>query len=60
MYNPDKRDHKGLPYCEFCGKTKNKVKVLVAGPSVYICDECISLCQAVVNKELHKIEKKGI
>jgi hypothetical protein len=31
----------GLEYCSFCGKKKNEVKALIAGPNVYICDECV-------------------
>ncbi|WP_455234314.1 ClpX C4-type zinc finger protein [Thiogranum longum] len=40
------------PHCSFCGKSRNRVKVLVAGPSVYICDECVSTCQYVIDKTL--------
>jgi len=43
------------PLCSFCGKTKYAAKVMVAGPAVNICDECVSICQAIINKEL-KIE----
>ena len=52
--------NKGLPYCEFCGKPKNKVKVLVAGPSVFICDECVAVCQTIVTETLKKNEYKQI
>ncbi|RYZ85438.1 MAG: ATP-dependent Clp protease ATP-binding subunit ClpX, partial [Proteobacteria bacterium] len=34
----------GLLRCSFCGKSQNEVKKLIAGPGVYICDECIELC----------------
>ena len=35
--------------CSFCGKTQDKVRRLVAGPGVFICDECIALCNEIVN-----------
>ncbi|MEA3470479.1 MAG: ATP-dependent Clp protease ATP-binding subunit ClpX [Thermodesulfobacteriota bacterium] len=38
-------------YCSFCGKTQNEVRKLVAGPSAYICDECIELCRCIVEEE---------
>ena len=38
--------------CSFCGKSQNEVKKLIAGPSVYICDECIELCQEIIVEEL--------
>lgn len=36
--------------CSFCGKAQTDVKTLVAGPGVFICDECVSLCQSVIRK----------
>ena len=36
-----------LLYCSFCGKSQHEVKKLIAGPSVFICDECISLCNDI-------------
>lgn len=39
-------------YCSFCGKSQHEVKKLIAGPSVYICDECIELCNDVLNEEM--------
>lgn len=44
-------DNHGILYCSFCGKTQNQVRKLVAGPSAYICDECIDLCRCVVEEE---------
>ena len=38
-------------YCSFCGKSQHEVKKLIAGPSVFICDECIELCQSVLDGE---------
>ncbi len=37
--------------CSFCGKTQSQVKRMVAGPGVYICDECVSLCQEIIDSE---------
>jgi len=37
--------------CSFCGKNKDEIKKLVAGPSVYICDECIGLCNDIMSEE---------
>lgn len=46
-----KLDDKKLK-CSFCGKTQDQVKRLVAGPNVYICDECIELCQEIIEEEI--------
>ena len=40
-----------LLYCSFCGKSQHEVKKLIAGPSVYICDECIGLCNDIIREE---------
>lgn len=47
-YNDEKNQLK----CSFCGKTQEQVKKLVAGPGVYICDECIELCNEIIEEEL--------
>lgn len=47
-FNEDKNQLK----CSFCGKTQEQVKKLVAGPGVYICDECIELCNEIIEEEL--------
>ena len=41
-----------LLFCSFCGKNQNEVKKLIAGPSVYICDECVSLCNDIIKEDL--------
>ncbi|PLX47966.1 MAG: ATP-dependent Clp protease ATP-binding subunit ClpX [Desulfobulbaceae bacterium] len=41
--------------CSFCGKSQEEVKKLIAGPNVYICDECIDLCNDIVREDLHKV-----
>ena len=42
-----------VPYrCSFCGKSQEQVRKLIAGQGVYICDECINLCQEIIDEEL--------
>lgn len=41
-----------LLYCSFCGKSQDEVKKLIAGPSVYICNECVDLCNNIITQEL--------
>ena len=43
--------------CSFCGKSQKQVKKLIAGPGVYICDECIDLCNEIIDEELQAIEE---
>ena len=40
--------------CSFCGKSQREVKKLIAGPTVYICDECVSLCNDIIDEELQR------
>ncbi len=40
-------------YCSFCGKSEHEVRKLIAGPSVYICDECVDLCNDIIREEVH-------
>lgn len=46
-------DEKGQLKCSFCGKTQDQVRKLVAGPGVYICDECIELCNEIIEEEFN-------
>lgn len=47
------KDEEGkLLYCSFCGKNQNEVRKLIAGPSVYICDECVDLCNDIIREEV--------
>ena len=46
-------------YCSFCGKSQHEVKKLIAGPSVFICDECIDLCTDIIQEEIAKLPKEG-
>ncbi len=41
-------------YCSFCGKSQNEVKKLIAGPSVFVCDECVELCNDIIREEIHE------
>ncbi|MBM3364424.1 MAG: ATP-dependent Clp protease ATP-binding subunit ClpX [Burkholderiaceae bacterium] len=45
-----------LLYCSFCGKSQHEVKKLIAGPSVFICDECIDLCNDIIRDEASAVE----
>lgn len=45
--------------CSFCGRTQNQVKRLIAGPNVNICNECISLCNSILNEEIDKDDSAG-
>ncbi len=45
-------DDEKLLYCSFCGKSQNEVRKLIAGPSVYVCDECVDLCNDIIRDEL--------
>src|SRR5262249_33480667 len=42
-------------YCSFCGKSQHEVRKLVAGPAVYICDECVDLCTDIVDEQLLRL-----
>ena len=42
-------------YCNFCGKSQNEVRKLIAGPSVFICDECVDLCNDIIREELKEV-----
>ena len=56
-------DEKGQLKCSFCGKMQEQVKKLIAGPGVYICDECIELCNEIIEEEFtedHEIELESI
>lgn len=46
------KDDDKLLYCSFCGKSQHEVRKLIAGPSVYVCDECIELCNDIIKEEL--------
>ena len=47
-----------LLYCSFCGKSQHEVRKLIAGPSVFICDECVELCNDIIREEIKEIAPK--
>jgi ATP-dependent Clp protease ATP-binding subunit ClpX len=53
----DRRRDNGNLCCSFCGKSQKEVKKLIAGPTVYICDECIGLCNDIIAEEIEKDER---
>ena len=48
------KDSNKLLHCSFCGKNQNEVNKLIAGPSVFICDECVDLCNEIIRDELEE------
>lgn len=52
-------DNGKLLYCSFCGKSQHEVRKLIAGPSVFICDECVDLCNDIIREEVQEAENKG-
>ena len=55
----DSGKHGSNLICSFCGKTQDEVRKLVAGPSVYICDECVDLCNDILTEELEDVGAKA-
>ena len=53
-----KEDEK-LLYCSFCGKSQHEVRKLIAGPSVFICDECVELCNDIIREEMEEKSSEG-
>lgn len=51
-------DNGKLLYCSFCGKSQHEVRKLIAGPSVYVCDECVELCNDIIREEIKEISPK--
>jgi len=45
------KDNKNILYCSFCGKSQHEVRKLIAGPTVFICDECVELCMDIIKEE---------
>lgn len=52
-HNPGE-DGKKLLYCSFCGKSQHEVRKLIAGPSVFVCDECVELCNDIIREEMQE------
>ena len=45
------KENKNTLYCSFCGKSQHEVRKLIAGPTVFICDECVELCMDIIKEE---------
>ncbi len=52
-------DDDKLLYCSFCGKSQHEVRKLIAGPSVYVCDECVELCNEIIREEIDEQKSDG-
>jgi len=52
-------DNGKLLYCSFCGKSQHEVRKLIAGPSVFICDECVDLCNDIIREEIQETAAEG-
>ena len=57
MSNNKNQDNSRIVKCSFCGKPQEVVKKIIAGPGVYICDECIALCQDIIDEEVFETEE---
>ncbi|MER1992372.1 MAG: ClpX C4-type zinc finger protein, partial [Aerococcus urinaeequi] len=51
MYNDDEQT---TIHCSFCGKSQDEVDKIIAGPGVYICNECVALCQEIIDEEVNQ------
>ena len=59
-HTKDSGDKNGkLLYCSFCGKSQHEVRKLIAGPSVFICDECVDLCNDIIREEIQEAAAEG-
>lgn len=59
-HTSDAGDKNGkLLYCSFCGKSQHEVRKLIAGPSVFICDECVDLCNDIIREEIQESSIEG-
>ncbi|MGI9265705.1 MAG: ATP-dependent Clp protease ATP-binding subunit ClpX, partial [Gammaproteobacteria bacterium] len=54
-----RNDDNKLLYCSFCGKSQHEVRKLIAGPSVFVCDECVELCNDIIREELEDKSDTG-
>ena len=57
------KNNKNILYCSFCGKSQHEVRKLIAGPTVFICDECVELCMDIIkeeNKETFVKNQEGV
>tara|TARA_R110001592_G_scaffold356455_3_gene658361 strand:- start:22167 stop:23456 length:1290 start_codon:yes stop_codon:yes gene_type:complete len=56
----DSSDDGKLLYCSFCGKSQHEVRKLIAGPSVFICDECVDLCNDIISEEVQDSDGEAV
>ena len=56
----EKSGDEKLLYCSFCGKSQHEVRKLIAGPSVFICDECVDLCLDIIREDVQKEGDKEV
>ena len=59
MASNSSSDSKNTLYCSFCGKSQHEVRKLIAGPSVYVCDECVELCNDIIREELQETQEEA-
>ena len=52
------KNNKNILYCSFCGKSQHEVRKLIAGPTVFICDECVELCMDIIKEENKSLSGK--
>ncbi len=57
--NGSSEDDGKLLYCSFCGKSQHEVRKLIAGPSVFICDECVDLCNDIISEEVQEADSES-
>jgi ATP-dependent Clp protease ATP-binding subunit ClpX len=53
-----KKEEKDSLFCSFCGKSQKEVKKLIAGPTVFVCDECVELCMDIIKEDSKNNKKK--
>ena len=53
-----KKNDKDSLFCSFCGKNQKEVKKLIAGPTVFVCDECVELCMDIIKEDTTNNKKK--
>ena len=53
-----KKEEKETLFCSFCGKSQKEVKKLIAGPTVFVCDECVELCMDIIKEDSKNSKKK--
>lgn len=59
MTKSTSNDGDKILYCSFCGKSQHEVKKLIAGPSVFVCDECVELCNDIIREETQEVHEES-